>query len=49
MSYIYWEHEKIGPNKTITDIVMFYEASNVQIGGELINFYYPKLTVMRRV
>ena len=26
---------------------MFYGASNVQLGGELLKFYYPKLTVMR--
>ena len=28
---------------------MFDGASNVQLGGELLKFYYPKLTVMRVV
>ena len=37
------------PNKTITDIVMFDGASNVHIGGELMNIHDPKLTVMHGV
>ena len=39
----------IDPNKKITDVVMFYQALNVQLGGELMKFHYPKLTVMRGV
>ena len=34
---------------TITDVVMFDGDSNVQLGGELMKFHYPKLTVMHGV
>ena len=40
---------KIDPNKTITHVVMFYGASNVQLGGELLKVHYPKISVMRGV
>ena len=37
---------KIDPNKTITDFVIFYWASNVQIADKIMKFHYPKLTIM---
>ena len=40
---------KIDPDKTITDVVMFDLASNLQLVGDLVKFYYPKLAVMRGV
>ena len=40
---------KIDPNKSITDVVMFYGASNFQLAGELLKIYYPKVSVMRGV
>ena len=42
-------HENIEPNKIITDVVMLYEAWNLQLGGKLLKINYPKLTVMRGV
>ena len=40
---------KIAPTKTITDVVMFDIASNVQLGGELLKNIYPKVTVMLEI
>ena len=40
---------KIDPNKTITDVVMFHGALNVQLGGEHMKIDYPKLIAMRGV
>ena len=40
---------KIDPNKEITDVTMFDGDSNVQLGGDLLKFYYPKLIVMHGV
>ena len=40
---------KIDPHKSITDVVMFDGASNVQIAGELLKMNYPKISVMRGV
>ena len=37
------------PHKSITDVVMFDGASNVQLVGELLKIHYPKITVMRGV
>ena len=37
------------PGNKLTDIVMFDGASNVQLGGKLLNMNYPKLTVIRGV
>ena len=37
---------KIDPNKSITDVVIFGGASNVQLGGELMKTPYPKISVM---
>ena len=41
--------KKGDPTKTITDIVMFDGAPNVQLGGELLTLYCTKLTVMPAV
>ena len=36
------EHiRKIGPHKSITDVVMFDVASNVQLSSELLKIHYP--------
>ena len=40
---------KIDPHKTITYVVMFDGASNIQIGGEPLEIHYPKISVMRGV
>ena len=40
---------EIDPDKTLTYIVMFDGAPNVQLGGKLLKVHYPTLTVMRRV
>ena len=37
------------PHKSITDVVMFDGASNVQLAGELLKIHYPKITFMRGV
>ena len=37
---------KICPHKSITYVVMFDGASNVQISGELLKIHYPKVSVM---
>ena len=34
------------PNNSITDVVMFDGASNLQLGGDILKINYPKLTVM---
>ena len=34
-------------HKSITDVVMFDGASNVQLGGQLLKIHYPKISVMR--
>ena len=50
MCNIFLEHIKIiDPHKSITDVVMFDGASNVQLAGELFKIHYPKITVMRGV
>ena len=41
--------KEIDPGKTLTDVIMFYGASNLQPGGKLLKVHYPKLTVMRGV
>ena len=40
---------KIDPHKSITDVVMFYGASNVQLAGKLLKIHYPNISVMRGV
>ena len=40
---------EIDPGKSLTDVIMFGEASNVQLGGKLLKVHYPKLTVMSGV
>ena len=40
---------KIGPHKSITDVVMFDVASNVQLSGELLKIHYPKVSVMHGI
>ena len=35
------------PAKTLSDIVMFDRASNVQLTGTLLKVHYTKMTVMR--
>ena len=42
-------HKKIDPHKSITDVVMFDGASNVQLGGEPLKIHYPNISVMRGV
>ena len=39
----------IDPRKNLTDVIMFDGASNVQLGGRLLEVYDPKLTGMRGV
>ena len=41
--------KQIGPEKKLSDIVMFDRASNVQLGGKLMKVHDPKLTVMHGV
>ena len=41
--------KEIDPAKTLSDIVIFYGASHVQIEGRLLKFHYPKLIVMHGV
>ena len=36
----------IDPHKSITDVVMFDGASNVQLDGEILKIHYPKISVM---
>ena len=38
--------KEIDPDKTLSDIVMFDGASNVQLAGRLLKVNYPKLTVI---
>ena len=40
---------KIDPHKSITDVVMFDGASNVQLAGELLKIHHPKGSVMHGV
>ena len=40
---------KIDPHKSITDVVMFDGASNIQLAGEMLKIYYPNISVMREV
>ena len=40
---------KIDPHKSITDIVMFDGAPNIQLAGELLKIHYPKISVMHGV
>ena len=39
--------KEIYPAKTLSDIVMFDGAPNVQLSGRLLKVHYQKLTVMR--
>ena len=39
MKYIY-------PENKLSDIIMFDGASNLQLGGKVLELKYPKLTVM---
>ena len=39
----------MNPHKTITDVVMFDGASNIQLGGEPSEIHYPNISVMRGV
>ena len=39
--------KEIDPAKTLSDIVMFDGAPNVQLSGRLLKVHYQKLTVMR--
>ena len=39
----------IDPDKSLTDVIVFYLAANVQLDGELLKIYSPKLTAMRGV
>ena len=32
----------------ITNVIMIDGASNVELRADILKFYYPKLTVMRR-
>ena len=41
--------KEIDPAKTLSDIVIFYGASHVQIEERLLKVHYPKLIVMRGV
>ena len=36
----------VDPDKSLTDVIMFYGATNVQLDGENLKIYYPKLTIM---
>ena len=38
--------KKIDPHKSITDIVMFYGASNINLGCDILKFCYPRISVM---
>ena len=49
MYQIYRAHKKIDPHKSITDVVIFGGASNIQLDGELLKIHYPKVSVMREV
>ena len=40
---------KIDLHKSITDVVMFDETSNVQLSGELLKIHYTKISVIRGV
>ena len=40
---------EIDTRETLTDIVMFDEAYDVQLGGNLLKVHYPKLKVLRGV
>ena len=41
--------KKIDLHKSITDVVMFDGALNVQLAGELLKIHYPKVSVMHGV
>ena len=44
------DHRNVSdPNKTIIDVFMFDWVTNTQIGGELMNFHYQILNVIRGV
>ena len=41
------EHmRKIDPHKSITDVVLFYGSSNVQLAGEMLKMYYSNISFM---
>ena len=45
--YQFLKHMKeIDPSKTLSDIVMFDEASNIQLAWGILKVRYPKFTVM---
>ena len=37
---------KTDPHKSITDVVLFYWASNGHIGSEIFKIHYPNISVM---
>ena len=37
---------KFDPRHSITDVVMFDEASNVKLAGKLLKMHYPNISVM---
>ena len=41
--------KKIDPDKSFTNVVMFYGASNVQLGGYILEINYSKLTAIHGV
>ena len=41
--------KEIYPGNNLTDVIMFDEGSNVQLGGEILKVHYPKLAVMCEV
>ena len=41
--------KNIDPTKSITDVVIFDGASNVQLRGDLLKIYYLKLNGMNEV
>ena len=43
------QFKRIDPHKSIIDVIMFDEASNAQLAGELLQICYPMITVMRGV
>ena len=41
--------KQIDPHRSIMDVVMFYEASNLQLSGEILKICYPNISVIRGV
>ena len=46
---LYEDIKIIDPDKSITDVVIFYGALNVQLGGDILKIHYPTLNVMHVV